>query len=646
MFIDMVGYTSLGQKNESLSLALIDEQRSLVRSILLRHNGKEVKTIGDAFLIKFPSALEAVQCAFEIQQATHDFNARKQVEKRFQNRVGVHLGDVVENEGDIVGDAVNVASRIEPLAENGGVCISRQVFDHIRSKTDLQLLPLGPKTLKNVNDPVEIYKMVMPWEKEMGSPAASEKPRRIAVLPFANMSPDAQDEYFADGMTEEIISTVSKVQGIEVISRTSVMQYKKFPKPVREVSRELDVGSILEGSVRKAGNKLRITVQLIDAEKDRHVWADSFDRDFRDVFEIQSEIAQKIADSLRLRLDERQKEDISKGPTQNMAAYNSFLAGLHYLNKTGPAWILKAIPYLQRAVELDPNFAHAFAALANAYIYLSGETLPPTEAFPKAETFAEKALSLDDKVAEAHWARANLAFQSEWNWNLADAEYKRALEINSTSAQMIQDYATFLMLVGRDAEATREIFRAIELDPLSGLALGIAVGIHVYARKYDTAVALARKKAEIDPADADGNNILAFAYFASGALEESYNELRLARRKVAQSDQEKRLGWAGGLNPWIHAISCNVLSSLGKKEMLRAILEEAEEYAKKSFVSPSDLALLHLGLGETDRAFELLDEEIRIHNTGFIFVHRSQVFDPIRSDARFLDLLRRCNLTA
>jgi adenylate cyclase len=649
MFIDMVGYTTLGQRNESLSLALIDEQRKLIRPILLLHNGKEVKTMGDAFLVQFASVLEAVRCAYDIQRAVKEHNSLAVEEKRFLNRVGLHLGDVVEYEGDIAGDAVNVASRIEPLAENGGVCLSRQVFDHIRGKVDLQFSSIGLKKLKNVIEPIEVYKMMMPWDTEAVASFGTEKSKRIAVLPFVNMSPDPEDEYFADGMTEEIISTISKVSQVEVISRTSVMQYKRTPKPAREVSKELEVSAILEGSVRKAGNKLRITVQLIDAEKDRHVWAESFDREFRDVFEIQSEIAQKVADSLRLRLDDRQKEDISRGPTQNMGAYNSYLAGLHYLNQTGPRAISKSIPYLEQAVGADPNFAHAYAALANAYIYLSGESISPIEAFHKAKLYAERALSLDDQIAEAHWASANLAFQSDWNWDLADTEYKRALEISPNSAQMRQDYATFLMLVSRDDDSIREIFRAMELDPLSGLALGIGVGVHVYGRKYAKAIDLAKKKVKIDPSDPDGHNILAFAYLASGALDESYNELRLARRKIPQSDQEKEeehLGWAGGLNPWIHAIACTVLAILNKQQMLRDILHEAEEYAKKSFVAPSDLAIMHLALGNIDHAFDLLEEGIRIHETGFIFVHRSQVFDSVRSDPRFLKLLKRCNLPA
>ena len=223
MFTDMVGYTALGQRNESLSLALVEEQRKLIRPILSRHNGREIKTIGDSFLIDFRNALDAVRCAYDIQRATREFNISLPAEKRIHLRVGVHLGDVVESQGDISGDAVNVASRIEQLAEDGGVCITRQVYDHVLNKFELPLMSLGPKALKNVSALVEVYKMVMPWEEERAASRPILDKRRIAVLPFTNISPDPADEYFADGMTEELISTMSRISGMKVIARTSIM---------------------------------------------------------------------------------------------------------------------------------------------------------------------------------------------------------------------------------------------------------------------------------------------------------------------------------------------------------------------------------------------------------------------------------------
>src|SRR5579872_2603510 len=323
MFTDMVGYTMLGQKNESLSLALVEEQRKLIRQILRRYDGREIKTIGDAFLVEFQSALAAVRCAYDIQRAIREFNVTLSEDKKIHLRVGLHLGDVVESEdGDISGDAVNLASRIEQFAEDGGICLTRQVYDHVQNKFDLPIKIVGTEPLKNVIAPVEIYQVVMPWGQK---PVVQNLPdsKRIAVLPFVNMSPDPTDEYFADGMTEELISTMSKVDQLQVISRTSIMQFKKNPKPVSEVSRELNSGTIIEGSVRKAGNRLRITVQMIDAAKDRHVWSESYDRELEDVFAVQSEIANKISDALKLRILPDERAKLNRKPTSIKNAYRS-----------------------------------------------------------------------------------------------------------------------------------------------------------------------------------------------------------------------------------------------------------------------------------------------------------------------------------
>jgi adenylate cyclase len=240
MFTDMVGYTALGQRDEPLSLALAAEAKKLLRPIFQRHNGREVKTMGDGFLVEFASVLDAVKCAYDVQRATREFNISLPSEKKIRLRVGVHLGDVVDSQGDISGDAVNVASRIEPLAEDGGVCLTRQVYDHVQNKFELPLASIGSKSLKNVSAPLEVYKMVMPWNDERATPSAQPDKRRIAVLPLANISPDSKDEYFADGMTEELISTISNMSELSVISRTSVMSYKGTKKKIREIGQELE----------------------------------------------------------------------------------------------------------------------------------------------------------------------------------------------------------------------------------------------------------------------------------------------------------------------------------------------------------------------------------------------------------------------
>ena len=301
MYTDVVGYTALTQLNESNTLRLLEEHRNLIRPLFTSHGGREIKTIGDAFLVEFHSALDAVLCGVAVQQTMHDRKVARG--DTLSLRVGIHVGDVIESGNDILGDAVNIASRIEPLAEPGGICITGQVYDQIRNKFELQLVSLGRKELKNVSETTEVFQVVLPWDRK-----ADNGPRpeitKIAVLPFISMSPDPRDEYIADGLTEEVISSVSWIQGVNVVSRTSVMQYKNSKKSSREIAKELGAGTLVEGSIRKSGDKVRITVQLIDATKDQHEWVQSWDRHVQDIFEIESDISRRIASSLRLRFPE------------------------------------------------------------------------------------------------------------------------------------------------------------------------------------------------------------------------------------------------------------------------------------------------------------------------------------------------------
>src|SRR5437870_10731631 len=262
MFTDLVGFTALGQRNESLALSGLDERRELLRPIFIKHSGREVKTIGESFLVDFPSALSAVRCAYEIQKTAREFNNSIVEERRVHLRIGIHLGDILEVHGDISGDAVNVASRIESLADSGGVCLTRQVYDQVQNKFEVPLTSLGNKSLKNLRAPMEVFRMVMPWEAPGSVSSIDRDARRIVILPFANISPDIADEYFADGMTDELIAVLSKFGSLRVVARTSVRRLKVEKATANRIGQELKVGSLIEGSVRTSKNRVRITVQL------------------------------------------------------------------------------------------------------------------------------------------------------------------------------------------------------------------------------------------------------------------------------------------------------------------------------------------------------------------------------------------------
>ncbi len=631
MFTDMVGYTALGQKNESLSLALVKEQRSLLRPIFNRHNGRAVKTIGDAFLVEFPSALEAVRCAYDIQRATREFNISLPQEKRIHLRVGVHLGDVVESQGDISGDAVNVASRIESLAEKGGVCLTRQVYDQVQNKFELPLKNIGLKSLKNVSSPVEAYKIVMPWEEDEVSLSSPLDMKRIAVLPFANMSPDPNDDYFADGMTEELITTLSALKELTVIARTSVMRYKSAVKPVSEIGKELNTGTLIEGSVRKSGHRVRITVQLIDAVKEGHLWAQNYDKQLDDIFAIQSDVAKQVAEALQIKLLSADKKKLEKPPTSNMEAYTLYLKGRFYEQRTTEESYRKAIGYYDAAVTNDPHFALAYVGLASSYSGLGFYgMMPSTEAGSKAREFAEKALSLDASLAEAHLVMGRILRNYDWDFAGAEREYKRAIELNPSLAEAHGAKAILLLFNKHFSEAISEAKRSSELDPSSGVAAQQAGVVYLYQGRQEEAIDELNRALKIDPENAFARGNLGLAYVQRGMFDVGIEEMR----KVATIK-----------NPSSQSDLAYAYAKAGRVEELKKLLEELLKEAELNHELAVAVACAYANLGDSDRAFEWLDRAYDDRIAFLTSTNADFAFDSIRSDSRFQALMKKIGYT-
>jgi TolB-like protein/Flp pilus assembly protein TadD len=632
MYTDMVGYTALGQKHESVSLALVDEQKKLIRPILGRHNGREVKTMGDAFLVIFPNALDAVRCAYEIQRATKEFNVSLPEDKRIKLRIGMHLGDIIELEGDISGDAVNVASRIETLAEDGGVCLTRQVYESTHNKFELPLESIGIRPLKNVSEPIEVYKMRLPWAEPLPTKETSPHPRdRIAILPFANMSPDLNDEYFADGMTDEIITTVSNISGLSVISRTSVMGYKGTTKKVKEIGRELEVGSILEGSFKKAGNKIRVTAQLIDVAGDKHLWAQNYDRDFDNVFEVQSNIAKQVAETLRVKILSREMELIEKRPTTDTQAYALYLKGRYYSNERTLEGFTQAIRYFQEAIKRYPDYARAYAAVAESYLVMENwGYITSKEAFSKAEENVSRALELDDTLAEAHTALGGL-LASKWDWDGAEKEFKRAIQLSPNFAQARLYYSySVCSPKGRYDESLAQLMKAEELDPLSP-SIPVNVGdVLVSIGKIDDAIAKYRRVIETTPEYAAAHSGLGIAYALDGLYEEGIGEIQEARRL------NPRPGFLADL--------IFVYSLAGKMDEAPALFKELEKAAEMEKTTPIDLAIACAALGDKSRAVDYLIQSADAHSTQLIGNVNTVYFRSLKDDPRYTHLLGRIGL--
>ena len=320
MFTDIVGYSALSNKNEALALDLLREHNELLRPIIHAFNGREIKTIGDAFLVEFASALEAVSCAVVMQRDMAERNNEGNKNRRVKIRIGIHLGDIVHQDNDVFGDGVNIASRIEPLAAPGGICFSRQVYDQVRNKIKEELISAGKHKLKNIEEPSEIFYVKLPWDPAATTVTAQSTgaatSRSVVVLPFTDMSREQDQEYFCDGIAEDIIDALSRVEGVKTVARSSAFAFKHKNMDIRDIGKTLNVENVVEGSVRKAGNKVRITSQFVKASDGCHVWSDKYDRDMEDIFAIQDEISFAVVDKLKIKLLGKTKSKIAKRSTE------------------------------------------------------------------------------------------------------------------------------------------------------------------------------------------------------------------------------------------------------------------------------------------------------------------------------------------
>jgi adenylate cyclase len=624
MFTDIVGYTSLTQRNEAVAMELLGEQRAIVRPLLARHGGKEVKTIGDAFLIEFDSALEAVRCAFDVQQSLHELNSGRSIDRKIILRIGVHLGDVIHSQSDVYGDAVNVASRIEPLATPGGVCISEQVYDHVKNKSDFQLLSIGKKELKNVGESVEIFRVMFPWEKEQSAIAVLDK-RRVAILPFTNMSSDPEEGYFADGMTEELITSLSGVRQLTVIARTSIMKYKGSQKGASEVGKELNAGTLLEGSVRKAGTRVRITAQLIDSATEGHLWAQNYDRQLDDVFAIQSEIAEKVAGELRVRLVEDEKKLIEKKATENTEAYTYYLRGRGLVQERTEPSLRQALGLFEKAIGLDPYFARAHAGIAQCYVTLVGDGYEAFEqAIPKAELAVKKALELDPDLAEAHATLAQVNFQVD-DVVGSESEARQAVKLNPSLPEphrILSNVAFIRSDVDKGIEAAEACYR---LDPMSPSYIGLLGAFYFYTGREVDAVRFWEKTLQLAPARTYRN--LTEYYIQKGNIEKAKETYSLAEK----------------LEPthrWVLWMKGFIAARIGDRDgALLAIKGIEEKWIGATTLN--DLAFVHYALGDLDSYFAYVNRATDQHTLQFSQVMYNPLFAGAKEDQRYLEVLAK-----
>jgi len=676
MFTDMVGYSALSQRNDKLALELLEEHRQLLREIFPRFNGTEIKTIGDAFLIEFNSALEAAQCAIEIQRTLAKRNHDVTAERRIELKIGLHIGDVVHRGGDVYGDGVNIASRIEALAGAGGICVSMDVERQIRNALEARFEKLAPTELKNISVAMDLFRIVLPWEKksEVGgrksevrkrpavpasrrfafigglvllllvgigwwwttqsrraspSPAAPSAvhaagQKSIAVLPFVDMSQAKDQEYFCDGISEEILDTLAKVDGLRVVARTSSFSFKGKNADVGEVANKLNVENVLEGSLRREGNRIRITAQLINARNGFHLWSETYERELKDVFAVQDEITRAIVDALKVKLAVAPPARAR----QNTEAYDLYLQGLYLSNKSDEENLRKSLKLFQGALDKDPNFARAWIGIAKAWIWLADAYVRPLEAYPKVKEAASKALALDERNAEAHCYLGETKRVLDRNLSGEEEELKRALQIDPNSADAHMFMSFLKSAQGELDEAVQEIEEAERLDPLSPPLCFVAVAWYLAVDRIQDAINAGQRSVQLDPNYVYFDPPLADAYSGKG----DFNQAVALYEKAQAATHSPSVGL--GIT----------YAKMGRREDARRVLDQLIEKSRQQYVAADSIAAVYVALGEKDEAFRWLDRAFQEHSGGFYnFMFRPE-FRALRSDPRFADLLRRIGL--
>ncbi|MBR0937595.1 adenylate/guanylate cyclase domain-containing protein [Bradyrhizobium jicamae] len=502
---DMVGFSRLMEADETGTLARLKTHRiELIDPAIAKNRGRIIKTTGDGLLVEFHSVVDAVLCAAEIQRRMAKRNADVAPARWMQFRIGVNLGDVIVDGADIFGDGVNVASRLEVLAEPGGICVSGAVRDQVGDRLEeLSFEDLGDQTVKNITRPIRVFRVRLEQDAE-GIPASAKgatsarivaKKPSIAVLPLVNMSGDPEQEFFADGLTEDIITELSRFHDLLVISRNSTFVYKGKAVRVQDVAKEFAVDYVLEGSVRKAGERIRVTVQLIDAEADRHVWAERYDRELADIFAIQDEMTRAIVSTLPGRVEAAAHDRVKRQPTDNMAAYECVLAAKVLHHRSARDDNFEAQRLLDRAIVLDPSYAHAHAwracVLGQTWVYNWCEDRDATFAQVAAEL--EIALKLDDNDSDVHRILAALNLNRD-NHDKATFHQERALALNPNYDLVVVQQGELLTWLGRPEEGIDWIKRAMRLNPFHPERFWSHLGRACYcAEKYaDAAEAFSR----------------------------------------------------------------------------------------------------------------------------------------------------------
>ena len=548
---DVAGYSRLTGADEEGTLARLRAlRRELIDPAIAVHRGRIVKTTGDGILIEFASVVDAVRCAVEVQRGMISRNNQVAQDKRIQFRVGIHIGDVVVEDDDLLGDGINIAARLEGIAEPGAICLSGDAYRQVQGKVEVAATDLGEQRLKNIAQPVRVYKVSAPERVDKAAPALAlpEKPS-IAVLPFQNMSGDPEQEYFADGIVEDIITDLSRFRQLFVIARNSSFTYKGRAVDVKQIGRELGVRYVLEGSVRRAANKVRITAQLIDTSVGTHLWADRYDGSLEDIFDLQDQVTASVVGAIVPKLEQAEIERARRKPTHSLDAYDHYLRGIASLHQYTKEAVNDALQFFYRAIELDPEFASAYGMAARCYGHRKSNGWTTDRERETAETtrLARRAAELgkDDAVALCFGGHGLALVAGDLDDGVAMID--RALVLNPNLAVAWTTSGWVRNLRGEPEVAISHLARAMRLSPLDPIAFHMQASTalaHFLAGRYDEASSWAERALRERPDDCRAMRILAASSALAGRLEEAHAAIaRLRRREPACriSDLEDRL---------------------------------------------------------------------------------------------------------
>ncbi len=596
MFTDMVGYSAISQKDENLALELLETHRVLVRDTLKNYSGHEIKTIGDAFMVEFASALDAVNCSISIQKSLKDYNGKSEKDRKIFLRIGIHVGDVVEKDGDIYGDGVNISSRLEPLAQPGGICISEDVARQVQNKLEVPLQKMDEQELKNIELPVEIFQILLYADPHAAPPKIDNN--RLAVLPFQDLSPERNSDYFSDGLTEEITMHLSGINNLKVVSRTTSMQYKNAQQDMNSIGKALNARYILEGSVRRYKDDLRITAQLIDVSTDTHLWAETYRGNMEDVFDIQENVSKKIVEALRVKLSPAEEVALEKRATLNSEAFDLNLHAREFLYRRTKSYMLAAADLFKKAIELDPRYAAAYAGLGETYImiYLLHENKPVW--IEKAMGAALKALMYDPNSSEAYTA-VGLAYFHQ----------------------------------GSIEEALNSVNKAIELDGDNFFSYWILGRIYRLLDRDQDAIAPFKKVLEINREFHSVYGDLQMAYKRIGD-KENENEVVRQALEFYPNYLLKHPDDARAMTFYSFVLCDNGDIEKAKEHMDRAI-----DLSPNDAVMIYNAACFYADLGEKEKAIEHLIKAIDKGYTSYDYIKRDPDLDSIRDEPEYIKLM-------